>query len=118
MNKEIDTNDKLESIGYTYNKDTNTYTKTDGIKKIEYNLDNQTILVEYYKNKYKYLTYYYIEKDRVDFSVNVENNSIIYLQYFYKLNTSTCIIGNCENYTSEIDYILKEYQEILTTLQT
>ena len=118
INFESDTNDKLESIGYTYNKDTNTYTKTDGIKKIEYNLDNQTILVEYYKNKYKYLTYYYIEKDRVDFSVNVENNSIIYLQYFYKLNTSTCIIGNCENYTSEIDYILKEYQEILTTLQT
>ena len=118
INFESDTNDKLESIGYTYNKETNTYTKTDGIKKIEYNLDNQTILVEYYKNQYKYLTYYYIEKDRIDFNLKQNTETIAYLKYYRSLNTSTCIIGNCENYTSEIDYILKEYQEILATLQT
>ena len=118
INFESDTNDKLESIGYTYNKETNTYTKTDGIKKIEYNLDNQTILVEYYKNQYKYLTYYYIEKDRIDFNLKQNTETIAYLKYCRSLNTSTCIIGNCENYTSEIDYILNEYQEILATLQT
>lgn len=118
INFESDTNDKLESIGYTYNKETNIYTKTDGIKKIEYKLDNQTILVEYNKNQYKYLTYYYIEKDRIDFNLKQNTETIAYLKYYRSLNTSTCIIGNCENYTSEIDYILKEYQEILATLQT
>lgn len=118
INFESDTNDKLESIGYTYNKETNTYTKTDGIKKIEYKPDSDLISMECVNNSYKFVTYYYFQNDRITFILNCEENNIIQLNYLVSSKTYECVIGDCENYTSEIDYILKEYQEILTTLQT
>ena len=118
INFESDTNDKLESIGYTYNKDTNTYTKTDGIKQIEYKLGNESIVVKYVKNNLDCITYYYINNDRIIFTINKYTESLIYSEYYVSTKNTNCIIGDCENYTSEIDYILKEYQEILTTLQT
>lgn len=118
LNKESDTNDKLESIGYTYNKDTNTYTKTDGIKKIEYDDTYKSLVVKLYEKNLDYLFYYYINNDRIIFTINDNKTTIAYLEYYVSSKTTKCIIGDCENYTSEIDYILKEYQEILTTLQT
>ena len=38
------------------------------------------------------------------------------LNYYISNKSYECIIGNCENYKSEIDYILKEYELITTTL--
>ncbi len=118
INFESDTNDKLESIGYTYNKDTNTYTKTDGIKKIEYDDTYKSLVVKYIKNEFDYTIYYYINNNRIKFTINEYKEPIIYLEYYVSTQNTNCMLGDCENYTSEIDYILKEYQEILTTLQT
>ena len=118
INFESDTTNKLESIGYTYNKETNTYTKTDGIKEIEYNLGNETMMIKYSKDDLDYTMYYYINNDRIKFTINDYKEPLIYLEYFVSTKNTNCILGDCENYTSEIDYILKEYQEILTTLQT
>lgn len=118
INFESDTNDKLENIGYTYNKDTNTYIKTDGIKQIEYDDTYKSLVIKYVKDDLNFINYYYINNDRIKFTVNNENGFVIQLNYLVSAKTYECAIGDCEKYTSEIDYILKEYQEILATLQT
>ena len=61
LNNEIDIEDKLSNIGYTYNPETNTYNKTDGIKNIEYDLNYET-LVKFKMDKDEFLIYYYILK--------------------------------------------------------
>lgn len=118
INFESDTNDKLENIGYTYNEDTNTYIKTDGIKKIEYNPNNESIVIKYLKENLDCLIYYYFNNDRITYALNSKGKMLLQLNYLVSSKTYECTIGDCENYTSEIDYILKEYQEILATLQT
>ena len=118
INFESDTNDKLKSIGYTYNKETNTYTKTDGIKKIEYNPNNESIVIKYTNKNYNFINYYYINNDRIKFAITEKDKTIINFKYYVSSKLINCTIGDCENYTSEIDYILNEYQEILATLQS
>ena len=118
INFESDTNDKLESIGYTYNKETNTYTKTDGIKKIEYNPNNESIVIKYLKENLDCLIYYYFNNDRITYALNSKGKMLLQLNYLVSAKTYECAIGDCEKYTSEIDYILNEYQEILATLQS
>ena len=118
LNNEIDIEDKLSNIGYTYNPETNTYNKTDGIKNIEYNLNYETLTVKFKIDKDEFLIYYYINKNRIDFYLTQNNKQTVYFQYFIMYETKNCVIGDCDNYISEIDYILNEYQEILTTLQS
>lgn len=118
LNNEIDIEDKLSNIGYTYNPETNTYNKTDGIKNIEYDLNYETLTVKFKMDKDEFLIYYYINKNRIDFYLTQNNKQTVYFQYFVMYETKNCIIGDCDNYISEIDYILNEYQEILTTLQS
>lgn len=118
LNNEINIEDKLSNIGYTYNPETNTYNKTDGIKNIEYNLNYETLLVKSELDGFDSITYYYISKDRINFKMNNNLEIIIQFDYLVNENFIQCSIGDCDNYTSEIDYILNEYQEILTTLQS
>ena len=118
LNNEIDIEDKLSNIGYTYNSETNTYNKTDGIKNIEYNLNYETLLVKCERNNYNLTTYFYINKSRIDFTLAKQSDTIVYLTYLCEDKLINCVIGDCDNYISEIDYILNEYQEILTTLQS
>lgn len=118
LNNEIDIEDKLSNIGYTYNPETNTYNKTDGIKNIEYNCAYETIFINYNKNSHNVFIYYYISNDRIQLTSYSKDNIITKLKYFINENRIECSIGNCDSYTSEIDYILNEYQEILTTLQS
>ncbi len=118
LNDEIDIKDKLSNIGYTYNSETNTYNKTDGIKNIEYNLITDTLVVKSELDGYDLIAYYYISKDRINFKMNNNLEIIIQFDYLVNENFIQCSIGDCDNYTSEIDYILNEYQEILTTLQS
>ena len=113
---ETSTEEKLEDIGYTYNKETSTYTKTDGIKNIEYNHSNKTLMIKYYIDDYEYTISYYFETERVIFTESQENIISIEFDYYVNLNNMICINGNCENYQTEIDYILKEYELITTTL--
>ena len=118
LNNEIDIEDKLSNIGYTYNPETNTYNKTDGIKNIEYYPEENTITIKYYENKANFIIYYYIERNMIKFSSNNNPKIIVQFNYLVDKNEIQCSIGDCDNYISEIDYILNEYQEILTTLQS
>ena len=113
---EASTEEKLEDIGYTYNEETSTYTKTDGIKNIEYSKNNETILITYTEEGKEYYIYYYIPMDRIKFAINENQNAIVQFDYYINLENIICIDGDCENYKSEIDYILKEYELITTTL--
>ena len=116
VENETSTEEKLEDIGYTYNEETSTYTKKDGIKNIEYNHSNKTMAIDYKVNSNKYALYYYFETKRVLFSVSGNNITNTQLNYYADTKSCECIIGNCENYKSEIDYILKKYELITTTL--
>ena len=109
--------DKLQDIGYTYNAETDTYIKKDGIKNIEYNDSNKSITVKYLSDNFKYVTYYYIYNNRISFIENDDNVTKTQLNYYISTNSYECVIGNCDNYKSEIDYILKEYELIKTTLE-
>lgn len=113
---EASTEEKLEDIGYTYNNETSIYTKTDGIKNIEYSKNNETILITYTEEGKEYYIYYYIPMDRIKFAINENQNAIVQFDYYINLENIICIDGDCENYKSEIDYILKEYELITTTL--
>lgn len=116
VENETSTEEKLEDIGYTYNEETSTYTKTDGIKNIEYNDSNKSITVKYILEEHEYVTYYYFQNDRIRFTINNDEGIEIQLNYYISTKSYECIIGNCENYKSEIDYILKEYELIVATL--
>ena len=109
------TNDdnKLKDLGYTYDKDSDTYTKVDGNKTITYKPKFSLLISKENKNNLDYSLYYYIEKDRINYE-GYDNNKTINIKFKYLVLTNTlyCIIGNCKNYQSEIDYILAEYQAI------
>ena len=109
--------DKLQDIGYTYNIETDTYIKKDGIKNIEYDDSYKTLTIKYFIKEYKYITYYYFQNGRIRFTINNNEEIEIQLNYYISTNSYECVIGNCENYKSEIDYILKEYELIKTTLE-
>lgn len=116
VENETSTEEKLENIGYTYNEETSTYTKTDGIKNIEYDDSYKTLTIRYYVNDYKFVTNYYIYNNLISFIENNNNITSTQLNYYVDTKSYECIIGNCENYKSEIDYILKAYELITTTL--
>ena len=116
VENETSTEEKLENIGYTYNEETSTYTKTDGIKNIEYSKNNETILITYIEGQQEHYIYYYIPMDRIKLTINENQNILMQLFYYISSKQAECVIGNCENYQTEIDYILKEYELITTTL--
>lgn len=108
--------EKLQTIGYKYNADTKTYIKKDGIKEIDYNVDANSITVRYIIDDYEYITYYYVETDRIFFNLNENGVTTMQINYYINSKRTECVIGNCGNYTSEITYILAEYDKILGTL--
>ena len=116
VENEISTEEKLEDIGYTYNEETSTYTKTDGIKNIEYDNNYKTLTIKYYIDDYEYVVNYYVETNRIVITKNLNNVKNTQFNYYISSKQAECVIGNCENYKSEIDYILKEYELIITTL--
>lgn len=109
------TNDdnKLKDLGYTYDKDLDTYTKVDGDKILAYQPGFDLLINKTVTEDYEQRIYYYIEKDRMDFEIfDEKGNSISRFKYFVNENNLECIVGDCKNYQSEIDYILAEYQAI------
>lgn len=113
---EFSITEKLKDIGYTYNENTNTYTKTDGIKNIEFSKNTETILITYIDKQQEFYIYYYIPVNRIKLTINKSQNILTQLIYYVSSKQLECIIGNCDNYKLEIDYVLKEYNKILTTL--
>lgn len=110
---------KLESLGFTYDEGTETYTKIDddgGL--IEYCADTSTltkeIIVDNVKHKFKYK----VNKKTIIYNIFDNNNKIILnFRYFVESKCSKCIIGSCKNYEKEINDVLSIYNEIINVLQ-
>ena len=117
-NEENDIKEKLATIGYEYNDDTKTYFKQDGEKEIEYDVNNNSLFIEEITINYKSILEYHITTDTIYFNKIFNLNSLIDFKYFLDNSKLVCYTNNCNNYKLEIDYILNEYDKILTTLQS
>ena len=114
---EVDNDNELKDLGYTYDKETDTYTKADGNKTITYKPQFDLLISKELVDEIEYSTFYYIAKSRIDYKIrNEENKLLSNFKYFVEQKNLYCIIGDCKNYQSEIDYILAEYQQILMIL--
>ena len=109
---------KLESLGFTYDGKTKTYTKVDedgGV--IEYKQSSKVIKKEKLDNGLKYTTRYVVHRNTVTFLVSEDKDKIIYkVQYFLQSRTYSCLKGTCKNNKKEIDYIISVYNEIMDIL--
>ena len=114
---ENNNDNKLESLGYDYINMSGTYTKIDGNKTITYSEKMNLLISQENIDGIEYSMYYYITKDRIDYQAYDSNkNSIVRFKYLVSTKDLNCSIGNCENYLSDIEYILKEYQAISSIL--
>ena len=108
---------KLESLGYSFDAESYTYTKVDGNKEIVFQPKMACLIIIENNDKIKKNTCYYVEKNKIDFKkYNNKNELISKFKYYTNSNDIICKVGNCENYQSEIDYILAEYQQISAIL--
>ena len=114
---DVVSSNKLESLGYSYDANSDTYTKVDGDKEIVFQPRMGIIYIEKNIKNLIYYTYYYFNNNRIDFNLYDKDENIkVNFRYFVQEKMLNCSIGNCENYQSEIDYILAEYQEISAIL--
>lgn len=110
---------KLASLGYEYDKENDIYKKySDNEGKIEYHNDTEKLLIETKENNNLKSITYYINTQLI-FLTNLDGKDelTVNLKYNVPLNKMECYKGNCENYRGNINYILKVYREISTTLQ-
>ncbi len=112
------TDNKLETLGFTYDAKTDAYTKVDddgGV--IEY-CPSLGILKRELSNKTKrHNLLYSINYKNISYrSIVNDNNDIMALKYFIDTKNLKCLIGDCKNYQKEIDYILSVYAEIISVL--
>lgn len=110
---------KLESLDFSYDGNTETYTKVDddgGI--IEYKPSSRIIKKERLDNDLKVTTRYVIDRKIVNYNISRKNNEIICdLQYLLQPDITLYITCKCKNHKSEIDYIIRIYNEIIKVLQ-
>ena len=115
----INSTNKLESLGFTYNSETETYIKVDtdgGI--IEYCPELESLQKEFVLNNFKYNIRYAINRNTIFFKIKNSNDKIILnLKYYVDTKLAKCIAGKCKNYKKEIKYILSIYNEITKILQ-
>ena len=113
-----ESNNKLESLGFTYDERSKTYTRIDddgGV--IEYKPSSKVIKKEKLDNGLKYTTRYVVDRNTVTFLVSEDKGKIIYkVQYFLQSRTYFCLKGECKSNKKEIDYILSVYNEIMSVL--
>ena len=109
---------KLASLGYEYDKENDIYFKVDENTKIEYQVNIGKLTIKKFERKsLKNISYYSSSKLITLTSLNNKSELITNLKYDVPLNEMYCYKSNCENYRSDINYILKVYREISTTLQ-
>ena len=119
MSKNNNNANKLTSLGYEYDKENDIYKKySDNSSKIEYQHDIGNLIIEKQKNKKSKSIIYYPKAHLINLNaLNDKSELLISLKYNVPLNKMECYKGNCENYRGDINYILKVYREISTTLQ-
>ena len=112
------TDNKLETLGFTYDDKTETYTKVDddgGV--IEFvrstNLLRKTSIINNMKNSLQYTP----KRNLILYKI-IDNNGRLKLtlKYYPSTKISKCLIGNCENYKNEIAHILSVYTDIKSIL--
>ena len=116
---EVDNDNKLKDLGYTYDKESDTYTKVDGEKTIIYQPQFDLLISKEVTDEIEYSTLYYISKHRIYYYGSDTKNTdelLVNFKYYITENLLECVTENCKNYQSEIDYILAEYQQILEIL--
>lgn len=116
---EGDNDNKLKDLGYTYDKESDTYTKVDGNKTITYKPQFDLLISKEVTDEIEYSTLYYISKHRIYYYGSDTKNTdelLVNFKYYITENLLECVTENCKNYQSEIDYILAEYQQILEIL--
>lgn len=119
MSKNNNNANKIASLGYEYDKENDIYKKySDNEGKIEYHHDTEKLLIETKENNNLKSITYYINTQLI-FLTNLDGNGelTVNLKYNIPLNKMECYKGNCENYRSDINHILKINREINTTLQ-
>ena len=109
---------KLESLGFTYDGNTETYTKVDndgGV--IEYKTSSKIISKELITNGYRHSIRYSVKRNVISYKIIDKDNLLIMdLIYYVDLQTLKCSINNCKKYEKEINYILNVYNEIMSVL--
>lgn len=114
----FDESNTLEKLGYTYNKDKDSYTKVDKDGgKIEYMPSIGSLKYHKIDNNLDYSMIYNIDENKISLSI-YENNKVqkVNLKYLIKNKKYLCKIGECTKYQGEIRHLLNVYDEINKTL--
>ena len=111
----VQSNDnKLESLGFTYDADTETYTKIDddgGV--IEYKPSSNVLK----KDKiHKYDIEYLIKRNIISYTFYDYEGKKINKRFIIKNNKLECITDNCKNFENKISHIISIYADIREVL--
>lgn len=119
MSKSIDSANKLASLGYEYDKENDVYYKNADKKEfIKYQVKTKKLTIEIINNNIFKSIIYYPKSHLINLNaLNDKSELLVSLKYNVPLNKMECYKGNCENYRSDINHILKINHEISTTLQ-
>lgn len=119
MSETNNSENKLASIEYEYDREKDVYYKNKDNKEfIKYQVKTTKLTIEKSDNSTLKNYVYYPKAHQIKFSVLSSNSeTIVSLKYNVPLNKMECYKGNCENYRSDINHILKINHEISTTLQ-
>lgn len=119
MSKNNNNANKLASLGYEYDKEKDVYYKnTDKKEFIKYQVKTKKLTIEIINNNIFKSIIYYPKAHLINLNaLNDKSELLVNLKYNAPLNKMECYKGNCENYRSDINHILKINREINTTLQ-
>lgn len=118
MSKNNNNANKLASLGYEYDKENDIYYKVNENTKIEYQVKTKKLVVERKEKHNSKNMIYYANTKLLNLTIlNNYGELTVSLKYNVPLNKMECYKGNCENYRSDINHILKINREISTTLQ-
>ena len=110
---------KLEVLGYDYNEDKDVYTKVvDENTYVTYSHSTKTVSIQKENKKLLKNIIYYLDTQSVVFSaLNESDTLLVFFKYNVPLNKMECVKGECNNYRSDINLILRTYRDIKQILQ-
>ena len=108
---------KLESLGYEFDEKENLYIKEENERIITYSDELKYLIININNADINLRLYYFIKKSRIEYTAyKFDFKRSIRFEYYLNDNNLYCIEGDCNNYLNEIDYILDEYENILSVL--
>lgn len=114
---ELEEGNKLESLGYEFDEKENLYIKEENERIITYSDELKYLIININNADINLRLYYFIKKSRIEYTAyKFDFKRSIRFEYYLNDNNLYCIEGDCNNYLHEIDYILDEYENILSVL--